>query len=125
MNICRADRVNASKYLEWIGNSFDDLFLASPLVAHSIYTEYVKVSKENGMTFPDEYQLTINVNKEYQLQKVNELKDSSIINNVDISEPKSELRELKEPESKKRTDITLKGNNEIIKGAKHSHISPN
>ena len=78
--LCRTERVNAVKYLEWIGNSFDDLFLASPLIARSIYTEYVKVAKENGLTVPDEYQLTINVNERYQLQKFNEMKDSSVIN---------------------------------------------
>ena len=35
--MCRTDRVNAVKYLEWIGNSFDDLFITSPLVSRSIH----------------------------------------------------------------------------------------
>lgn len=130
--LCRRERVNAAKYLEWIGNSFDDLFLASPLVASSIYTEYVKVAKENGLTVPDEYQLTINVNERYQLQKFNEMKDSSVINiNENIREnahknpppsPESELRELKEPETKKNMPTTFKGGKEIKRTQTLSHF---
>ena len=126
--LCRTERVNAAKYLEWIGNSFDDLFLASPLVARSIYTEYVKVAKENGLTVPDEYQLTINVNERYQLQKFNEMKDSSVINiNENAREnapssPESELRKLKEPEIKKQVSVTFKGGKEIKRTQTLSHF---
>lgn len=126
--LCRTERVNAVKYLEWIGNSFDDLFLASPLIARSIYTEYVKVAKENGLTVPDEYQLTINVNERYQLQKFNEMKDSSVINiNENAREnalpsPESELRKLKEPEIKKQVSATFKGGKEIKRTQTLSHF---
>jgi len=116
--MCRTYRVNAAKYLEWIGNSFDDLFLASPLVDRSIYTKYVKVAKENGLTVPDEYQLTINVNEGYQLQKFNEMKDATVINiNEDSSSPESEIRELKS-----RTSTTFKGDKEIKRTQTLTHF---
>lgn len=115
--LCCTDRVNAAKYLEWIGNSFDELFLASPLVARSVYNEYVQIAKENGITVPDEYQLTINVNEHYQLQKFNEMKNASIIDIIDTHTPshESELRELKDPEhpEKKRNNGTFKGDKQI------------
>jgi len=77
--LCKNDRVNAAKYLEWIGNSFDDLFLASPLIARKIYTKYVKVARKYGITIPDEYSNTIDINQTYQIEKLNEMKDGSII----------------------------------------------
>lgn len=124
--LCRTDRVNAAKYLEWIGNSFDDLFLASPLVARSIYNEYVQIAKENGMTVPDEYQLTINVNEHYQLQKFNEIKNDSIIDINDIRTPshENELRELKEPEhpEKNRNSGTFKGDKQIKRTQSLTHF---
>ena len=71
--------------MEWIGNSFDDLFLASPLITRKIYTDYVRHANENGITIPDEYNITIDVNQNYQLEKFNEMKDSTVIeiNNKD------------------------------------------
>lgn len=74
----RENRQNAAQYLEWIGNSFDDLFTGSPLVTDIIYNEYIKIAKENGLVIPDEY--VININDHYKKKKINEIKDVSIIN---------------------------------------------
>jgi hypothetical protein len=79
----RENRQNAAQYLEWIGNSFDDLFTGSPLVTDIIYNEYIKIAKENGLVIPDEY--VININDHYKKKKINEIKDVSIINiNTDL-----------------------------------------
>ena len=78
--LCRSDRVNAVQYLEWIGNSFDELFLASPLVAKKIYGQYVEIAKENGLVIPDEYQITINIDEKYTDMIMKEMKDTSQIN---------------------------------------------
>ena len=78
----RENRQDAAQYLEWIGNSFDDLFTASPLVTDKIYKEYIKVAKENGIVIPDEY--AINTDRFPESNKINErilqIKDVSIIN---------------------------------------------
>ena len=63
--LCRLDRVNAVQYLEWIGNSFDELFLASPLVAKKIYEQYIEMAKENGLVIPDEYKIIVNVDQRF------------------------------------------------------------
>ena len=88
--LCRNNRVNAAKYIEWIGNSFDDLFMASPLINRKIYTNYVKIAKKNGITIPDEYNLTININQPYQIQKLNEMKD---VTTIEINESNSNNEE--------------------------------
>lgn len=61
--LSRNNRVNAEEYLEYIGKSFDELFTSSPLVANKTYENYVQIAKENGLTIPDEYKITINSNE--------------------------------------------------------------
>ena len=79
----RENRQNAAHYLEWIGNSFDDLFTGSPLVTTIIYNEYIKIAKEKGLVIPDEY--VININAHYKKKKISEIKDVSVINiNTDL-----------------------------------------
>ena len=77
--LCRTNRINAGTYLDYVGSSFDDLFMASPLVVRSTYTKYSKVAQKYGLVVPDEYGLTINIDKVYQKSKINEMKDVSII----------------------------------------------
>lgn len=86
--LSREDRVNAGKYLEWIGNSFDDLFLSSPLLDRQIYTNYIKIAKENGLTIPDEYELTIFIDN-------NENKDAKNINNKKEIDGSKEMKRIK------------------------------
>ena len=68
--LCRTDRINAGQYLEWIGNSFDELFLASPLVARNIYEKYVELAHKNGISVPDEYEITINIDEKIPSTKI-------------------------------------------------------
>lgn len=70
--LARQDRVNASNYLEWIGNSFDELFQASPLIDNKIYKEYVNIATKHGFVVPEEYGITINIDENYDNKKVNE-----------------------------------------------------
>ena len=107
--ICRNDRVNAAKYIEWIGNSFDDLFLASPLVGRKVYTNYTKIARKNGITIPDEYDITININQPYQTQKFNEMKD---ISTIKVNESNSHNDEIK-TKPQLSDHITFKGKTKI------------
>jgi len=109
--LCRNNRVNAAKYIEWIGNSFDDLFMASPLINRKIYTNYVKIATKNDITIPDEYNLTIDINKPYQIQKLNEMKD---VTTIEINESNSDNKK-----TNNKTDITKTQPNEntTFKGA--------
>lgn len=81
--LSKTDRVEASKYLEWIGNSFDDLFLSSPLLDRKIYTNYVKIAKKNGITVPDEYELSIFIDKTNN--EIKDVKNSNFKKEIDFS----------------------------------------
>lgn len=145
--LCRADRINAVQYLEYVGSNFDELFLASPLVSKSIYDEYVTVAKENGIVIPDEYGLTIKVDEMYQKDKFNEMRNFSVINVNESSASSEERVELKieqpkdpspepgpkpesktpSPESTKRRRMSLgeetfKGNKEVKRTGTFSHF---
>jgi hypothetical protein len=123
LDLCRTNRANASKYLEWVGSSFDELFMGSPLVAEKIYNEYVKLAKNHNIVIPDEYGLTIDVNKSYQNNKLTELTNVSLINinkknnldvhdttvNIDVKidipdNPKDEQESLSDNMKVKRND---------------------
>ena len=138
--LCRSDRVNAGQYLEYVGSNFDDLFLASPLVAKGIYDNYVIVAKKNGIAVPDEYGITIRVDEMYQENKLNELKNVSAINvnkssksvleeekvELKIEEPGKPLKsKTPSPESTQRRNIgeeTFKGNKEIKRTGTLAHF---
>ncbi len=77
--LCRTNRINAGTYLDYVGSSFDELFMTSPLVVRCTYTKYSKVAQKYGLVVPDEYGLTIDIDKVYQKSKINEMKDVSII----------------------------------------------
>ena len=75
--MCRIDRVNAVEYLEWVGKSFDELFVLSPLIDKKIYEEYINLAKKNGNVLPDEYDITVNISKNHE--QVEGMKDTSVI----------------------------------------------
>lgn len=113
--LCKNNRVNAAKYIEWIGNSFDDLFMASPLITRKVYTNYVKIAKINGITIPDEYSLTIDINQPYQIQKFNEIKDVTAIQiNESDSHNEDPNNEIKiDIETQPNENMTFKGKTTI------------
>ena len=77
----RDNRQNAEKYLEWIGNSFDDLFSASPLISDRIYNDYIKIARKKGLLVPDDYVININNNIHESIREsIREIKDVSTIN---------------------------------------------
>ena len=107
----KTERVDAVKYLEYVGSSFDDLFSTSPLVSKQIYEQYVTIAKQNGIVVPDEYGLTVNIDKSFQHRKFNEMKNTSAINinNSSVSStqevtPKSVALQINDsPESKNKS----------------------
>jgi hypothetical protein len=66
LSINRANRINAGSYLEWVGKSFDELFSSSPFISNKIYKNYVNEAKKKGLTIPEEYGLTIYIDKNNQ-----------------------------------------------------------
>jgi hypothetical protein len=126
----RDDRINAVQYLEYVGSNFDELFLVSPLVTKRIYEDYVKIAKESGLIVPDEYGLTINVDEHYQRNKLNEMKNVSVININESDEIEINIEPLKSitpsPVSDKKRrislDETLKGTKELKRTGNFTHF---
>jgi len=111
--LCRKDRKNASTYLEYVGISFDELFLASPLVTRKIYNDYVVIAKNNGLIIPDEYGLTINVDAEYQKEKYNDMRN---VTTIDVNKNDIKLSEIiiDSPNPKRNSNSdSFKGTTEI------------
>lgn len=106
----RSDRINMSQYFEWIGQSFDDLFLASPLISEKIYQDYVNSAKKNNISIPDEYGLNITINKEYENEKLEELINTSeiVINNDDEKYIKPKVKSLENGKNDVVVDISEK-----------------
>jgi hypothetical protein len=63
--LSREDRINAVKYLDYVGGKFDDLFTSSPLISRSIYNNYVEVANTSGISIPDEYGLNLKTYKRF------------------------------------------------------------
>ena len=66
--IPRKGRKNASQYTEWVGHSFDELFHASPIIPQGIYNDYVAHANNSGMAIPDEYAVTIQIDKTLEVK---------------------------------------------------------
>jgi hypothetical protein len=75
----RDDRIHAKTYLAWIGSSFDELFMASPLIPEKIQKEYSTNAQKVGLFVPNPYKSTININKKYENDTI-----KSIVNNEEI-----------------------------------------
>ena len=113
--LCKTDRINAAKYLEYVGGNFDDLFLASPLISKNIYEEYSKIANSNGIVIPDEYGLTIKVDEMYQKKKFNEMKNVSSINvnNTSISSEFQKEQLTKKPDTKSNIKRFISGDENV------------
>jgi hypothetical protein len=106
-------RINPVEYMEYIGNSFDELFLASPLINSDIYNNYVKVAKKHGINVPDEYKITINISDKFQTEKLAELKDVSNIKSNNSEENNTKSSSEEEIHKLNRQSTKIKGKNNI------------
>jgi hypothetical protein len=109
LSLPRNIRVKPSEFLNWVGSSYDDLFLGSPLVSKKTYDKYILGAKKNGISIPDEYGDTILIDENYEDIQINEMvcKEKIEINNS-TNYDKNELISIKiegndvEDENKKR-----------------------
>lgn len=105
--LCRDDRIKAGQYLDWVGNSFDELFLASPLITTKIYNNYIKIAKKHNISIPDEYGIDININEGYQQDKVKEMTNSEKINVNEETTP-LKIEQIKPIEKKPIGNTSIK-----------------
>ena len=84
LSLYRNNRIDASDYMEWVSNSFDELFMSSPLLPRFLFDKYHDLALKNGRTPPNRYGNTININEEYEQEVVKNIcKDEEIIVNTD------------------------------------------
>ena len=79
LSLFRDDRSSAKDYLEWINNSFNELFLDAPLVPDYQYNKFVLHAKTEGLNIPAKYQDTVEINMDYENSKIQEIFNKSII----------------------------------------------
>lgn len=87
MDLRKENRIKAGKYLEYVGESFDSLFKASPFIRQDIYENYIKMAKNAKIAIPDEYELVINIEKSFSEELKNTNKKSYNQNNENSLEP--------------------------------------
>jgi len=98
----RNDRIPAQKYLSWIGKSFDDLFMAAPLLPENIQKKHANIAKTSGLIAPTPYKPTIQIDSKYEHDVV-----TSLINNNQI-EINTSLDKSDMTTDDKETKIILK-----------------
>jgi hypothetical protein len=96
LTLYRKDRVPAVEYIEWLNKSFEELFMASPLVPEDIFNKYAKKAKKIGIIVPKKYEKTIKINEKYQTQKIFEITNDDDIN-VNTEEEQKFIEKAEEP----------------------------
>jgi len=115
----RGGRSEPATYVRWVGDSFDELFLASPLIRSKIYTAYAKTAVKAKLTVPDEYGLMVPIDPKYDVQQAHRrsLAHSITINHQEVkNEEEGEVdkkedgteKEQGSPEAKAHLDINVK-----------------
>jgi hypothetical protein len=93
LSMFRKDRINAKSYVEWLSKSFDELFLASPLISNEINKIYLEKAEKKGIKMI-RYDDNIEVSEEYEKNIMNNMNSSKPIlirkNNESIEENKNQ-----------------------------------
>jgi hypothetical protein len=93
---CKRERLPAGQYMDYIGSSYDELFMSSPFIPAKIYKHYARIAKAQGLVVPDEYGLTVKINMEYEEKTIKEVtrKTAVEINKDDVTTPEPQQRTL-------------------------------
>lgn len=111
----RKNRVDASIYMDWVGKSFDELFMASPIITTKIYDDYVSSTDKIDITIPDKYDKDIYIDEDYENTKIDQLSNNAEID-IKVVVPEKETP----PQS---SDATLKGKKKISRTDTFSHFA--
>lgn len=71
LTLPRNVRTNAARYTHWLSTSYDDLFLASPLIDTHIVRRYNAGAKASGLSVPLEQEIVISINTDYDHGSIN------------------------------------------------------
>jgi hypothetical protein len=106
--IGRPGRIHVDQYINYIGSSYDELFMASPLIPETIYKKYAALAAKRGMVVPDEYGLTVMIDPVLEQQIINEVVQQTAIqvnvSDVDMRESKRSIESVPVPELTRYSD---------------------
>lgn len=83
LSLYRPDRVSAKEYMDFIATSYQDLIMAAPLIPKTVYRRYKRRAKRTGLSLPLFYSKTIEIDLEYQKNKIHEL---TATEEIDVNE---------------------------------------
>lgn len=109
LSLSRNERVNAGEYLQWVSISYENLFAATPLIANSIYKEWVEIAKQNKVSIPPEINSTVNIqannNHIEDLTAIQSIPINKLENNNDSIEVVVQGHNTMKLEKKKRSEV--------------------
>ena len=98
LSLYRKDRINPTKYIEWLSKSYDETFSSSPFIPSPIYKNFAKNAHKLNLHIPEEYSIMISIP---DLDKSKEDKSKEDKSKEDKSkEDKSKEDKSKEDKSK-------------------------
>jgi len=121
LSLPRNIRVKPREFLNWVGSSYDELFLGSPLVSKKTYDKYILGAKTNGISIPDEYGDTILIDENYEdiqidemvCKKKIEINNSPIFNKNELISIKIEGNDVEDVEDENKKRIVKRGSGYI------------
>lgn len=65
LGMYRNNRIQPGPYIEWLDNSYENLFSTAPLLPVSVQDNYLKKARQEGIELPSIYSGAIEINSEY------------------------------------------------------------
>jgi hypothetical protein len=87
-------RVKPLEYNKWITQSYNDIYISSPMISNKIYNLYKKYAKKNKLYIPDEYEKII-ILSENNLNTINNnIKNNNQLNTINIDNTQKVISKL-------------------------------
>ena len=69
----RCNRQDAKRYLEWLTNTYDELYASAPLIPQGVQDNYAKKAQKHGLHIPDAIEDIIAINTDYHPEKIRDV----------------------------------------------------
>jgi hypothetical protein len=123
LSLPRDVRIDSMTYIQWLNTSYDELFLASPLIPDKIVEQYEKASEETGISIPIRQNVTITVNTDYEDRAISDLTNTQNILVNGKNKPELPIEHDQGPLPTPEEHKTLQGTTSIKRGASFLPLS--
>ena len=83
LSLYRSNRINSINYMDWLETKYEELLASSPVISNSNFESYKKEAEINDWNIPNSDLRIIEINKEFEEEKINEILDNTEINITD------------------------------------------